>query len=45
LASVLVVADRSGEREKSLEHADDRVTGSAAVVPFEVELSFEGFVD
>jgi hypothetical protein len=45
LASVLVVPDGSGQREESLEHADDHATGSAAVVSFEVELSFECFVD
>ena len=42
---MLVVPDGSGQREESLEHADDHAAGGAAVVSFEVELSFEGFVD
>jgi hypothetical protein len=45
LAGVLVVPDGSGQREESLEYADDHATGGAAVVSFEVELSFECLVD
>jgi hypothetical protein len=42
---VLVVPDGTGQREESLEHADDHATGSAAVVSFEVGLSLECLVD
>lgn len=45
LVGVVVVPDCGGEGEDALQDADGHSAGSAAAVPFEVELTFEGFVD
>ncbi len=42
---MVVVPDGGGQREDALQDADGHPAGCASVVPFEVELSFEGLVD
>ncbi len=42
LVGVVVVPDRGGESEDSLQHADDDTVGCSSAVAFEIELAFEG---
>ena len=45
LVAVVVVPDRGGEGEESLEDAHGDALGAVAAVVFEAELGFEGVVD
>src|SRR5260221_6762032 len=45
LAGAVVVPDRGGQREDSLQDADEDSRRGVAAVSFEVKLSFEGVVD
>ena len=42
MAGVVVVPDRDGEREESLEHAHEDALLAVAAVSFQAELAFQG---